>query len=97
MRQAMGYKFDLLEKFQKLLLCRDMYWKIAGEEMGLKGPWEPNWNELNVKYIIVSFENKISKHFSLTQNYILAFPTEEMRDAFYENFKDLIEVCKKLL
>ena len=26
-----------------------------------------------------------------------AFPTEEMRDAFYENFKDLIEQCKELL
>jgi hypothetical protein len=28
---------------------------------------------------------------------ILAFPTEEMRDTFYENFKDLIEQCKELL
>ena len=27
----------------------------------------------------------------------LSFPTEEMRDAFYENFKDLIEQCKELL
>ena len=26
-----------------------------------------------------------------------AFPTAEMRDAFYESFKDLIEKCKKLL
>lgn len=27
----------------------------------------------------------------------LAFPTAEMRDTFYENFKDLIEQCKELL
>ena len=30
-------------------------------------------------------------------NHILSFPTEEMRDAFYENFKDLIELCKEFL
>jgi hypothetical protein len=32
-----------------------------------------------------------------TNNTILAFPTEEMRDEFYENFKYLIEQCKELL
>jgi hypothetical protein len=31
------------------------------------------------------------------KNHILVFPTAEMRDAFYENFKDLIESCKELL
>jgi len=30
-------------------------------------------------------------------NKILVFPTVEMRDAFYENFNELIEKCKKLL
>jgi hypothetical protein len=28
---------------------------------------------------------------------LLVFPTSEMRDAFYENFKELIEECKELL
>ena len=28
---------------------------------------------------------------------LLAFPTKEMRDAFYENFKEEIEQCKELL
>ena len=31
-----GYESELLCKFQVLLLCRDAYWKIAGEEMGLE-------------------------------------------------------------
>ena len=31
------------------------------------------------------------------QDCILTFPTEEMRDAFYENFKSEIELCKELL
>ena len=30
-------------------------------------------------------------------NHILIFPTPEMRNAFYENFNDLIEECKELL
>ena len=92
-----GYKGELLTVFQRLLIFRDAYWKIAGEKMGLGKPWEPDWNEATAKYTIVVIENKLEKRYALTQNYILAFPTEEMRDAFYENFKDLIEKCKELL
>ena len=92
------YNKDLLQSFQKLIICRDAYWKIAGEEMGLVEAWEPNW--LNVeqdKFVLYTHNNAIcSNRFSLGNN-VLAFPTEEMRDAFYENFKDLIERCKKFL
>ena len=31
------------------------------------------------------------------QHCLLVFPTKEMRDTFYKNFKDLIEQCKELL
>ena len=31
------------------------------------------------------------------RNTFLAFPTREMRDAFYENFKELIDTVKELL
>ena len=93
-----GYEWRLVSNLQKLLLCRDAYWKIAGEEIGLSKPWEPDWrNETKPKYTIVINENKLVKHYALTHNHILAFPTEEMRDVFYENFKDLIEQCKELL
>ena len=96
-----GYKTPLLSKFQKLLICRDAYWKIAGEEMGLDKPWEPDWCDYNpnakFKYIITTIGDDVVKDTSNLRNYILAFPTEEMRDAFYENFKDLIEQCKELL
>ena len=33
-----GYEKPLLENLQQLLICRDAYWKIAGEEMGLNKP-----------------------------------------------------------
>lgn len=94
MRQAMGYKFDLLEKFQKLLLCRDMYWKIAGEEMGLGKSREPDWTSGKAFYCIYVSGNIIGKCKRYADNKIIAFPTKEMRNDFYENFKDLIESCK---
>jgi hypothetical protein len=93
---------NLLNNFQKLLLCRDAYWEIAGEEMGLGKPWEPDWdNGLQKKYAIypnltdyvLGSKNKIY----VGNTRILVFPTEDMRDVFYENFKDLIEECKELL
>ena len=87
----------LLNSFRKILICRDAYWKIAGEEMGLGKPWEPDYCSLKTKYTIVVIENKVVKLHTLSQNNILAFPTEEMRDAFYENFKEEIEMCKELL
>ena len=89
---------ELMESFVKLLICRDAYWKIAGEEMGLDKPWNPDWkNTKNVKYAMTLYDDIITKMYLRNENVILAFPTEEMRDAFYKNFKDLIESCKELL
>jgi hypothetical protein len=66
--------------------------------MRLGKPWEPDWEDENQKkHIISSWLGTIQ---DLEENFVslpLAFPTEEMRDAFYENFKDLIEQCKELL
>ena len=93
-----GYKYRELENFQKLLICRDAYWKIAGEEMGLGKPWETDWStEYKTKYVIEVYRNNVRKNSQGYSNTILAFPTKEMRDVFYENFKDLIEKCKELL
>lgn len=95
---VMGYKARILESLQKLLVCRDVYWKIAGEEVGLGKPWEPDWTNNNeVKFIIGVSENEFIKGYNGIAQYILAFPTEEMRDAFYENFGKDIEFCKELL
>ena len=97
-RNDIGYKGDLIVTLQKLLVCRDAYWKIAGEQMGLGKLWKPDWEKADEKkYCIVNTEGNVAKWVQKTTNKILAFPTEEMRDAFYENFKDLIELVKELL
>ena len=87
------YKYDLLDKFKQLLICRDAYWKIAGEEMGLDKPWKPDWDNLSTNHEFI----KINKGCFTYSSRVLVFPTTEMRDAFYENFKNLIESCKELL
>ena len=95
-----GHNGLLMMKLQRLLIFRDAYWKIAGEQMGLDKPWEPDWGENNggYRYCIRNQSNKIVlSNEWLGENYILSFPTEEMRDEFYKNFKELIEECKELL
>ena len=97
--QGAGYnRALLLTKLEKLLTCRDAYWKLYGEEMGLGKPWGPDFtNDKELKYCIGVSEGKIQGFCCSVAQYILTFPTEEMRDAFYENFKELIEECKELL
>jgi hypothetical protein len=97
--QLRGYKHRLLFDFQNLLICRDAYWKVAGEQMGLDKPWEPSWPKTEERKfcIIRRSDNTITKWETKTIVTFLAFPTEEMRDAFYENFKELIEYCKEFL
>ena len=97
-----GYESELLCKFQVLLLCRDAYWKIAGNEMDLDKPWEPDYDSGVNKYGIIFMNGVVQKSNPTTYwerhlNKILDFPTEEMRDTFYKNFKELIETCKELL
>lgn len=86
-----------LNKLLQLLICSGAYWKIAGEEMGLGKPWEPDLEGDQVQYYIFNYNNQVDTNSGDTENHILSFPTKEMRDVFYENFKDLIEECKEFL
>ena len=94
---VIGYDAKLITSFQRLKVCRDAYWKIYGEQMGLGKPWEPKWEIDNLKYSIIVVENEIRIGDNEEIHRLLVFPTEEMRDAFYENFKEIIEQCKELL
>ena len=88
-----------LRQFRKLLICRDAYWKLYGEENGANKPWEPIHKEgLDVTfYTIYRFNGEIRCGATSHRHSILEFPTEELRDIFYANFKSLIENCMELL
>ena len=94
---------SIIGKFTKLINARNAYWKIAGDEMGLGKPWSPDYSEESyeqgcpIKYVIYYTGTHITKERKCTPSYVLSFPTAEMRDAFYENFKKEIEECKELL
>ena len=78
-----GYKAPLFEDLQQLIICRDAYWKIAGEEMGLGKPWEPNFKQgEGIKYTIFLANGEViwnrQECICTTGSRILAFPTKEM-------------------
>ena len=94
----------IIGEFTRLINARNAYWKLYGEEMGLGEPWKPDyidksWEEgCSIKYVIYFNGTSVVKDRSLCRpSYVLTFPTEEMRDEFYENFKKEIEICKELL
>jgi hypothetical protein len=60
--------------------------------------WEPDWTNGNeCKYIIYCTYGKIIVGTHYISCSILSFKTKELRDTFFENFKDLIETAKPLL
>lgn len=83
-----------LQNFYRLFICLNVYWKIAGEQMGLGKSWEPTSDTV---YGIARTCNLICTSNRSGNSQLLEFPTEEIRDVFCENFKDLIESCKTLL
>ena len=93
-REVSDKEYCLYSSFIQLIRCRNAYWEIAGEEIGLGKPWEPT---METVYCISRSNNIIKCSYRGGKSNILEFPTAEMRDAFYENFKDLIEDCKELL
>ena len=56
-----------------------------------------DWADDNTKYCIEICDNRISKDYYSTYKKVLAFKTEELRDKFVENFRELIETAKPLL
>lgn len=94
---ATGYMSKLMERFARLIMCRNAYWLTAGREMELGDMWEPDWSNDCRKFSIVVEGNEILADVCLRRNRILVFPTEEMRDEFLKVFRNDIEECKEFL
>lgn len=90
---------NLMGRLHRLIICRDAYWKIAGDEMGLGKPWEPENPTKHYIFTIETCGDDIIKNAITSKwiNRIFVFPTEEMRDAFKGNFDKDLEFCKELL
>lgn len=72
----------------QLLVCREVY----------RQGWKPDWtNGEESKYCIINEIDKIVKITYLFNSKVLSFQSEEIRDKFLENFKNLIEEAKELI
>lgn len=103
-----GYRYCSINNFRtseeakafvalsKLIQLRDEYWKLDNN-------WEPNWINkvpeipLQEKFSIHVDCGEVKKGFGYLLNHILIFRTSDLRDKFYDNFKDLIEEAKMFL
>ena len=71
----------------QLLYLRDIY----------NDGWVANWANGISKYCIEMYDGKLGVEiYSATQK-ILAFKTEELRNEFFKNFKDLVEIASPLI
>ena len=59
--------------------------------------WKPDWTDDTKKHIICIHKECIYSGHAYGTKYILSFKTEELRDEFLENFRDLIKTAKPLL
>ena len=90
------YGFSIFMTLQNLIICRNAYWKIAGEQMGLSGSWKPNWSDTNEEVYGIQLSTD-DTNMIYHESASFTFPTEEILNEFCKNFKDLIEQCKELL
>ena len=63
------------------------------------GDWKPDYKNVSeAKFAIITSENEITKKAeNYTENNSMSFPTERMRDEFFDTFKDLLDQAKTLL
>ena len=86
----------MMNELRKLVKARTAYWKIYGEANGLGGSWKPDWVD-GCYVIFTNGAGTIERDLQFGINAILAFPTKELCDMFYERFISEIEQCKELL
>ena len=62
------------------------------------GGWKPDWtDEGQIKHTIYVKENIVQPSESLYLHRSMSFPTDEMRNEFFDTFRDLLEIAKPLL
>ena len=71
----------------QLIQLRDCY----------NGEWKPDWKDNSFKYVIYTYHDEIIDDRNVSNNAILTFKSEELRDEFLNNFRKLIEIAKPLL
>ena len=61
------------------------------------GDWVPDWANDTKKWVIVPCRDEVRAFCCESVNRVLVFKTENLRNQFLENFRDLIEIAKPLI
>lgn len=64
--------------------------------------WKPDWKDNTIKHCIICLGGVIDKdwnmeHWNIGEQRVLSFQSEEVRDEFFNNFRELIEQAKELI
>lgn len=59
--------------------------------------WKPDWNNKDIKYTIEKFNTDLIVSTTYNSTSLISFKSEETRDRFFEDHKDLIEIAKPFL
>lgn len=78
---------DAVVALLKLLFHRDYY----NEE------WQPDWKDEEKKFSIEIYEGEFDTFESVECQRVFSFKTEEIRDKFLEDQRELLEIAKPLL
>lgn len=77
-----------LKALNKLIILRDYY----------NDGWQPDWKNPDViKHTLEVFANELKRSGNYTLQKLLVFKTKEIRDRFFEEQRELLEIAKPLL
>ena len=78
---------DASEALRRLLFLRDYY----------NEGWQPDWKNEEKKFSIEIYEGEFDTFESIECQRVFSFKTEEIRDKFLEEQRELLEIAKPLL
>lgn len=78
---------DVLEALRRLVILRDYY----------NEGWQPDWKNEEKKFSIEIYEGEFDTFESIECQRVFSFKTEEIRDKFFEEQRELLEIAKPLL
>lgn len=79
---------DVLEALRRLVILRDYY----------NDGWKPDFNSKSeLKFCIITHCDRIDKDTTFSIRRVMTFKTEEIRDKFLEEQRELLEIAKPLL
>ena len=78
---------EAFEALRKLIILRDYY----------NEGWQPDWKDEEKKFSIEIYEGEFDTFESIECQRVFSFKTEEIRDKFLEEQRELLEIAKPLL